>query len=303
MTGTASDLALAHQGGTSAHDDAASAVDATGKDNVGAKANGNVVATTHPLSQGAADDATKAVSAEVKDQSDANEKTKVVATTPRKAAADAAAKTEAMAAEKETKRCDGSSSLALVSASTHHAEYMRLKRAVENDRVPSVIITEWQKGTQAKNGLLRSFVKHGGDLSRLSLEVSLKKVKELKMMDKYGYVTRAEMIRDRGFTEAEADAVMASCVSKGGRFVRANPNAPTVLSLRQYWIVLESTGTATEIMEEHVRFFGDIGAVSEDQIEGLLTSIESSEIQNCLHINTLIVDSPRRHVLPSRKHK
>jgi hypothetical protein len=149
---------------------------------------------------------------------------------------------------------------------------MKLKRSVECSKVPPAVAEEWARPGGSLS-LLKSYVRNGGDLEQVSLEVMQKKLRSQLLEDLYSYVTRSEL--ESKYSRDETTAIIQECMRRGGRHVRPHPAAPTVATLTQYWVLKESTGVNRELVEQHLRFFAN-AAVTSDSVDRLLESMSMS---------------------------
>lgn len=151
-----------------------------------------------------------------------------------------------------------SAAAALAARKNHRAQYMALDRACKNPaRTPPALMEEWAKGNQlTRTSLLRSWVTSGGNIQEVSMDLIRLRQRSSTLTDVHEYLNRASILaRLTCGHEPEADEIIRQCVARGGRFVRPDPNCPTISSMQQFWVVISTSGTISDMVSEHEKMF------------------------------------------------
>ena len=108
--------------------------------------------------------------------------------------------------------------------------------------------------------MCQMFIVSGCELEGLSLKLLTERLRTVTFTSIYEYLDISGIVRTLHVGEAIAEEIAATAKKRGGMWVRANPNAPHIKELEQYYICCKTTGAEVEEYREHLTMFSSLPA-------------------------------------------
>ncbi len=125
-----------------------------------------------------------------------------------------------------------------------------------------------------RKSMTASFIESGCDVEQLSLKMLTERLRTVTFKNNYQYLDLAGIQRELHMQEVLAKEVQATCINRGGMWVRPSPNAPHVKELNQYYVCVSTTSAETHEYREHISMFTTV-APSEANVSKFLSQLES----------------------------
>ena len=169
-------------------------------------------------------------------------------------------------------------------AESRSAAWNRCDRACKKST--TAVLTAWNAGGKDRSNLLNSFIKHGGNMEKVSIELIRQREKTSSLKDKYAFLNAGQIQKQLCNDSEEQMKGIVNHVGKVGR-TRPDPNNPGDETLKQYWVCVLSSGEIVDLLRDHQRIYATFGAIGDDAAS-LLAQFASDQDRGCCFEQKLV---------------
>ena len=173
-------------------------------------------------------------------------------------------------------------------ASERRAAWNRCDRACKKST--TAVLAAWNAGGKDRTNLLNNFIKHGGNMEKVSIELIRQREKTSSLKDSFAFLNAGQIQKQLCNDNEDQMKGIISHVGKVGR-TRPDPNSPGDDTLKQYWVCVLSSGEIVDLLRDHQRIYATFGATGDDAAS-LLAQFTSDQDRGCcfaLSVNQKLV--------------
>ena len=147
---------------------------------------------------------------------------------------------------------------------THRAEYMAYLRAGANPNKLPPSLRQTFSSNDSRLDLFRLWLEKGRDFNACQIEIQRRNTQQKKATNKRGCLSRAQLLKDPRYSEADVDALIARKTAEGAWV--PDENFPERVDLRQYVVHIETTGEDNRIRDDVQSLTATASTTAEDAI-------------------------------------